>query len=152
MMKERSIGVTIYGTLYLLFAALLVPDVITHLIVLTYALLTINAPVAGGEPSGVAMVLITVLGLCVLATPTLLMAILGIGLLKLLNKTRKLMLGVNALLIIFIVSYLCAMTQPGKFPTQPSLFYKIVHISALVVMASSFIFFTRPTVKEQFKK
>jgi hypothetical protein len=151
-MKERSIGVALYGTLYLLFAALMVPDVITHLIVLTYTLLTINAPATGGEPSGIAMVLITVLGLCVLVTPTLLMATIGIGLFKLLDKTRKLMLVVNILLIIFIISYLSAMLQPGRFPTEPSLFYKIVHIGALLVMASSYIFFTRPSVKQQFKK
>jgi len=149
-MQKRSIGVTLYSALYLLFAALMVRGAVGHLIALGYSILHICDP---GDPhcaSGVGLVMLVLAGFPFTVLPPLILATIGIGLIRLSNKTRIFMFIVNPLFIYVIANFLYATTKPWK-ALNPSLVFMAGYISALLVFSSSFYFFTRPKVKEQFK-
>jgi len=151
MRKRKSFGVMIFGFSYLFFAALLLPNTIKLLIALGYSIMDVSAPATGHDPSGKDIFLLTLIVSTIHILPTLCIAIIGIGILRLSNRIRILMLFVNPLLIIFIANLLYSMTKPYAFSPQPSLFYKATNITALVIFISALYYFTRPKVKEQFR-
>ena len=148
--KKGSIGIMLCGLLYLIFAALLLPAAIRQIVAILQSVSRISTPATNHDPSGLDILLLALIGSVFTVLPSLIMTIISIGLFRLSNKIRILMLIANSCFIIFLIFFLLALTQAYR-DANPSLFYIVLIFVALGLFIFSTYYFTRSRIKEQFK-
>ena len=148
MEKKRSVGVTIFAILYLLFGIPFLLIILTLLISFFRMFLPNQPPNPAGSPGSIfPLVLINVVFPVV---PLCLAILISGGLFKLSNEIRLQLLICNKIALLLL---LIGVIYTLMLPISNN--YKILVIVILLVllgfMFASIYFFTRPKVEEQFK-